>query len=243
MRTRQEVWAGQEWQLCMDEPRMPDPQAEVRLVKEIFAALADIVQPIDIELDLSWTEPGLAESEDYFTRPPQFQRRLREETPPAHVSHLGDQGWVLKRVPRLDPDTIADWLTEATVQVVEDRVVHIGAPRMTCCRARLLAPELMEADVLEVFSDSFVYAVPIEARSDGRWVSGPMGTLTDRPLRIQFYSDNGSIEFQVEACWTPWARPGTLERVALEQSLDRVAALVWRGPGDSTRPWDSRENP
>jgi hypothetical protein len=49
------------------------------------------------------------------------------------------------------------------------------------------------------------YRIPIEARDDGCWVSGPVrDAMINPPIKLEIGNNDGRLSLSLAAGWSPW---------------------------------------
>jgi hypothetical protein len=93
-------------------------------------------------------------------------------------------------------------------------------------RARLL--EYQEPSAQLTFGPK-TYAIPVEKREDGPWVSGPLSyTIIDPPITVTLYKPEGQLGLGISAYWSPWIETGSAEAELLKSCLHELKNQGWK---------------
>jgi hypothetical protein len=158
---------------------------------------------------------------------------LREVEVPAHVAVTalvkasGPSQHSEEAKHGLTPQALTDWLARAHAQQLPEGYVPIlDRLCMDCTRARLLQDREPYA---ELASGMVTYAVPVEKREDGFWVSGPMreGKVLDPPIEVELVSDQGVQNLYISVYWSPWIEAGSAEAELLKSCLQELEKQGW----------------
>ena len=96
---------------------------------------------------------------------------------------------------------------------------------MYSARARLLEDPGPSA---ELVLGPETYAIPVEKREDGLWVSGPMReSVTSPPIKIELDNDHGIQELEITVYWSPWIETGSAEAELLRACLHELEKHGW----------------
>ena len=199
----------------------------------VFAALWPVMQPLSGGLTIA-ARPHDSPEIDYAIPVPVRHWRLYGKYPPAHVaiSKWVEQEWAPghhyseEEIPELTLQALADWLTRAHAQQLPEGSVPLLSHLEThSARARILEDQGPSA---ELVWGPETYAVPVEKREDGLWVSGPMReSVTSPPIKIELYNDHGVQELEITVYWSPWIEAGFAEAELLRTYLHELEKQGW----------------
>jgi hypothetical protein len=119
----------------------------------------------------------------------------------------------------IDPLVIAEVVTNATSQPCADDgcSAELEWIEWTACRVRL--PDLHATQFLVDDNAGRIAEIPIEIRSDGLWISGPMiDAMTGPPVRLSMVEG----AFRIDVIWDLWQKGAG--RASLDAAVARVLA-------------------
>ena len=219
------------WHFDRPMESMFDSNGPLVAANTVFPALWPVVQPLSVTLEMS-----------VRSRKHQFDGRnvpsfvftwhLRETYVPAHVTvtalikNRNPSQHSEEEIPELTPHALADWLARAHAQQLpEEQVPVLGHLNMYFTRARLL--EYPEPSA-ELAWGSKTYAIPVEKREDGLWVSGPMPyTTINPPITVSLRNYDGRLALDVCVGWSPWIETGSAEAELLRTCLYELEKQGW----------------
>ena len=204
----------------------PTPSEQIQIVRALFADLAPILQPISLSMRVGWTYlDGEPDDSDTFKG---LYLQLRQDPPPPDFNIHGalDEASIM-HAPVLDPETIAAWLREPLEHRVPERNTIIETLAMRDSRVRLCTPELAANPLFKIHDGPDRYEIPVEARPDGKWVSGPHGNMDKYPISLYLFWDYEGLNCEFDITWTRWATAGTAEYDVFCSCVKKILASSW----------------
>ena len=151
----------------------------IAIANTIFTVLWPVMQPLSVTLEMA-ARPREFPFIERNIPVPVRNWHLLEVDAPAHVAITKWAEWEGRdpskyseeEIPELTLQALANWLARAhSQQLPEGYVPVLDTLERHYTRARLLEYEQPYA---ELAWGSETYAIPVEKREDGLWVSGPM---------------------------------------------------------------------
>jgi len=205
-----------------------DSNGTVVAANTAFTALWPVVQPLSATLQM------VAERrKPYYILDVVFTRHMREAEVPAHVAVTAlvkesDPSLHSEEVSfQLTPQALADWVARAyTQQLPEGYYPLLDSLHLYFTRARLL--EYQEPSAELVWSQQ-TYAIPVEKREDGLWVSGPLPyTTINPPITVTLQKIEKRVALKVCVGWSPWVEAGAAEAELLKTCLHELEKHGWQ---------------
>jgi hypothetical protein len=201
------------------EIAVAEPRQVAAAVAAAFDALASVMVPLTIELELDSFDPELG-IRRYDATIPHHRRALAARSLPAAVV-VRPAAESVTTIDALTPSHIEAWLAE---QLTSDGNHCIGIAELittvTEARARACA-----APVLRTRSGDT--GVPARAADgDAAWLTGPIAqTPSQPPLRLTIHHDLNELELTLGVEWSWWSEgPG---RADLDAAMRDVSARGW----------------
>jgi hypothetical protein len=229
---------GEYWRFSRLTENDDDFNEPIALANTVFTALWPVVQPLSVTIEMEARSREFPVIE-YEIPLPVSTWHLREVDVPAHIAVVARVERLGKHseetISRLTPQALADWLARANAQqLVEGYVPVLHILHMYYTRARLLEYEQPSA---ELAWGSQTYAIPVEKREDGLWVSGPMrDTMIEPPIKIELANFHGRLGLDIWVCWSPWIEAGSAEAKLLRTCLRELEKQGWES-GKQTTDW------
>ncbi len=217
------------FELCLEREWVdpPTPSEQIQIVRALFEDFAPILQPISLDLRVGWTHlDGVPDHSNTFKR---LYWQLCQDPPPPDffIDGMSRPDVLVARTPFLDPETIAAWLREPLEHRVPERHTIIETLDMRDSRVRLCTPDLAANPIFEIPDGRDRYEIPVESRTDGKWVSGPYGNMSESPISLSLFSGYGMLYCNFEPTWTRWATAGTAEYDAFCSCVKKILASGW----------------
>jgi len=211
----------------------PDPNAGADLrdaALDLVAELFPVGRPIaaDAWLD-TWSpeDPHFPRDE----RPSRPAWHLRERRPPAFVSVSSRAGLtpVVRTAEDLTLDALRDWLADVVAEPAgaDGAFTLLAGFACHCLRARL-DDTWTGRSTFPLLDGPRMLELPLEQRSDGPWVAGPIDDLrVPAPMEYQLDFGAGGLRLAIHSRWSWWSEPGRPEHAALGGALGRLVARGW----------------
>jgi hypothetical protein len=209
-----------------------DSNGQIVAANTAFTALWPVVQPLSVTLGMIAKSPKLPLAKRYIPGAV-FTWHLREEEVPAHVAVTA----LFKAIDptmhseearhELTPQVLADWLARAHAQQSPEEGYTLVLDRLGMCftRARLLEDQAPSA---KLALGPQTYAIPVEKREDGLWVSGPIPyTIINPPIKVTLYRSSGRLVLEICVGWSPWIEAGSAEAELLKACLHELEKQGW----------------
>ncbi len=214
----------------------------ITAVSSLFTALWPVVRPLEVSLYMAAKQRGFSIIDKNIPVPVE-RWYLYEMDPPARVSQVRPIGsWDSEEaIPELTPQALTDWLTRSHAQqLVEGYVPVLHSLHMNDTRACLLQDQEPHIELAYYWGHGScceIYAVPVEKREDGFWVSGPIRGLTnlsDPPIAIELWIYHDQPDYLAELAlsiwiyWSPWIEAGSAEEDLLLDCLCKLEKHGWK---------------
>ncbi len=202
----------------------------------VFTALWPVVRPLTVYLTIAARLHNFSFI-IYKIPVPVSEWILREKYLPNHVAipsrvayfKPNDPGE--EEVPELTLPALADWLARAHAQQLPEGYVPIlDRLEIHYTRAHLIEYQKPYA---ELAWGPAIYAIPVEKREDGLWVSGPMRDKHP-PIEISLDNDDGRLGLDISVYWSPWVEKGLGEAELLKACLHELEKQEWEGEKQTT---------
>lgn len=211
-----------------------DFHERLAITNTVFAALWPVMRPLSGRLRIAATlHDALSSDSTIPVSVPNWG--LYEKYPPAHVEipRFSDPSYCREEeIPEMSLQALADWLTRAHAQQLPEGYGPVlDSLKINSARARLLEDP---GPFAELVDGRETYAVPVEKREDGLWVSGPWWeSVSSPPIAIELddggLNDDWCVELRLDirVYWSPWTEAGFAEAELLKSCLQELEKDGW----------------
>jgi hypothetical protein len=208
----------------------------IAIANTIFTVLWPVMQPLSVTLEMAARPREFPFIERDIPVPVRSWHLLGMGVP-AHIAiakwaeweRIDPSEYSEETIPELTPQALADWLARAHAQqLTEGYIPVLDTLEIHYTRARLLENQEPYA---ELAWGSETYAVPVEKREDGLWVSGPIRKtmINHPPIEISLVNFHGRLGLRIAVYWSPWFEVGSAEAGLLRTCLLELENQGWEG--------------
>jgi hypothetical protein len=184
-----------------------------------FAALAPVMVPLQLEVDLALFDPELGMvRNDEVLEPHRFGLRQDE---PSNQVYVVSRAQRIETASSLTPDIIELWLTRLLVMANAGRC--IGVTELVTKASEAYARDF---DGQPLVTRSAEVSVPVRRKEGQTWVSGPVSTAPGQPpLHVTIRHEFHQMEATIGIEWSWWSEgPG---RIDVDAAVANLAGLGW----------------
>ena len=216
----------------------------ITVANAVCTALWSVVQPLSVDLTIAASSLHEFPCIEREIPVPVRNWHLLEVNAPAHVAITKWAEWEGRdpnkyseeEIPELTLPALTDWLARAHAQQLPEGYVPVlDTLKMHDTRAHLLEYQKSYA---QLACGPETYAIPVEKRENGLWVSGPMpdAMINNPPIGITLTNFHGRLDLDIAVYWSLWIEAGFAEAELLRTCLHELEKQGWEG-GKRTTDW------